>query len=141
MGAPQAGQIRAENAITQPRPNSYRCGEVVFRSINDQHDWPDLDAASDLCGGIGVLIVVAFGTNPVIVTIICQEECPMAPTTKPTGIKPGAPITPSRQIQKDGDPPMQLPEWLKSELRRAFAAPDDLYRPLSAADVIARNRR
>ncbi len=29
---------------------------------------------------------------------------------------------------------------LKAELTRAFAAPDDTYRPLSAADVIARNR-
>lgn len=29
---------------------------------------------------------------------------------------------------------------LKAELGRAFAAPDETYRPLSAADVIARNR-
>lgn len=29
---------------------------------------------------------------------------------------------------------------LKAELTRAFAAPDDTYLPLSAADVIARNR-
>ena len=29
---------------------------------------------------------------------------------------------------------------LKAELRRAFAAPDDTYRVLSAADVVARNR-
>ena len=29
---------------------------------------------------------------------------------------------------------------LKAELARAFAAPDDSYHPLSAADVIARNR-
>lgn len=31
-------------------------------------------------------------------------------------------------------------ERLKAELGRAFAAPDETYRPLSAADVIARNR-
>ncbi len=29
---------------------------------------------------------------------------------------------------------------LKAELGRAFAAPDETYRPLSAADVIAKNR-
>ena len=29
---------------------------------------------------------------------------------------------------------------LKAELTRAFAAPEDHYRPLTAADVIARNR-
>ena len=29
---------------------------------------------------------------------------------------------------------------LKAELERAFDAPDDTYRPLSAEDVIARNR-
>jgi len=29
---------------------------------------------------------------------------------------------------------------LKAELGRAFAAPEETYRPLSAADVIARNR-
>ncbi len=29
---------------------------------------------------------------------------------------------------------------LKAELTRAFAAPEDSYRPLTAADVIARNR-
>lgn len=31
-------------------------------------------------------------------------------------------------------------ERLKAELVRAFAAPDSSFRPLSAADVIARNR-
>ena len=31
-------------------------------------------------------------------------------------------------------------ERLKAELERAFAAPDDSYRPLSASDVIARNK-
>lgn len=31
-------------------------------------------------------------------------------------------------------------ERLKAELERAFAAPDDTYRPLSASDVIARNK-
>ena len=31
-------------------------------------------------------------------------------------------------------------ERLKAELGRAFAAPDETYRPLSAADVMARNR-
>ena len=31
-------------------------------------------------------------------------------------------------------------ERLKAELARAFAAPDDSYHPLSAADIIARNR-
>ena len=31
-------------------------------------------------------------------------------------------------------------ERLKAELTRAFAAPDKSYKPLSAADVIARNR-
>ena len=31
-------------------------------------------------------------------------------------------------------------ERLKAELERAFAAPDDTYRPLSASDVIARSR-
>ena len=31
-------------------------------------------------------------------------------------------------------------ERLKAELARAFAAPDSSFRPLSAADVIARNR-
>lgn len=31
-------------------------------------------------------------------------------------------------------------ERLKAELDRAFAAPDASYRPLSAAEVIARNR-
>ena len=31
-------------------------------------------------------------------------------------------------------------EHLKAELVRAFAAPDSSFRPLSAADVIARNR-
>ncbi len=31
-------------------------------------------------------------------------------------------------------------ERLKAELGRGFAAPDDTYRPLSASDVIARNR-
>ena len=30
---------------------------------------------------------------------------------------------------------------LKAELNHAFAAPDSSYRPLTAADVIARNRR
>ena len=30
---------------------------------------------------------------------------------------------------------------LKAELDRAFAAPDETYRVLSAADVVARNRR
>lgn len=30
-------------------------------------------------------------------------------------------------------------ERLKAELTHAFAAPDDAYRPLTAADVIARN--
>ena len=30
-------------------------------------------------------------------------------------------------------------ERLKAELERAFAAPDESYRPLSASDVIARN--
>jgi len=30
-------------------------------------------------------------------------------------------------------------ERLKAELQRAFAAPDSAYRPLSAAEVIARN--
>ena len=30
---------------------------------------------------------------------------------------------------------------LKAELERAFAAPDDTYRALSAADVIAKNKR
>lgn len=29
---------------------------------------------------------------------------------------------------------------LKAELNRAFAAPEDKYKPLTAADVIARNR-
>lgn len=29
---------------------------------------------------------------------------------------------------------------LKAELTRAFAAPDDSYKPLTAAEVIARNR-
>ena len=29
---------------------------------------------------------------------------------------------------------------LKAELTRAFAAPEDSYKPLTAADVIARNR-
>lgn len=32
-------------------------------------------------------------------------------------------------------------ERLRAELNVAFAAPDSAYRPLSAADVIARNRR
>ena len=31
-------------------------------------------------------------------------------------------------------------ERLKAELTRAFAAPDDSYHPLSASDVIARNK-
>ena len=31
-------------------------------------------------------------------------------------------------------------ERLKAELARAFTAPDDSYHPLSAADIIARNR-
>jgi antitoxin ParD1/3/4 len=31
-------------------------------------------------------------------------------------------------------------ERLKAELTRSFAAPEDSYRPLSAAEVIARNR-
>ena len=31
-------------------------------------------------------------------------------------------------------------ERLRAELGRAFAAPDETYRPLSAADVMARNR-
>ena len=31
-------------------------------------------------------------------------------------------------------------ERLEAELARAFAAPDDSYHPLSAADIIARNR-
>lgn len=31
-------------------------------------------------------------------------------------------------------------ERLKAELAREFAAPDDSYHPISAADVIARNR-
>jgi antitoxin ParD1/3/4 len=30
---------------------------------------------------------------------------------------------------------------LKAELNRAFAAPEESYRPLTAAEVIARNRR
>ncbi len=30
---------------------------------------------------------------------------------------------------------------LKAELTRAFAAPEESYRPLSAAEVIARNRK
>ena len=32
-------------------------------------------------------------------------------------------------------------ERLKAELQRAFAAPDDTYRPLSAAEVIEKNKR
>ena len=32
-------------------------------------------------------------------------------------------------------------ERLKAELTRAFAAPEESYRPLTAAEVIARNRR
>ena len=32
-------------------------------------------------------------------------------------------------------------ERLKAELQHAFAAPDDTFEPLTAADVIARNRR
>lgn len=32
-------------------------------------------------------------------------------------------------------------ERLKAELTQAFAAPDDAYRPLTAAEVIARNQR
>ena len=32
-------------------------------------------------------------------------------------------------------------EYLKAELAHAFAAPDDSYHPLSAAEVIARNQR
>lgn len=32
-------------------------------------------------------------------------------------------------------------ERLKAELAHAFAAPDSEYRPLTAADVIARNKR
>lgn len=32
-------------------------------------------------------------------------------------------------------------ERLKTELARAFATPDDSYRPLSASKVIARNNR
>ncbi len=31
-------------------------------------------------------------------------------------------------------------ERLKAELARAFAAPEDSYRPLTAAEVVARNR-
>ena len=31
-------------------------------------------------------------------------------------------------------------ERLKAELKRAFAAPDDAYHPLSASEVIARNK-
>jgi len=30
--------------------------------------------------------------------------------------------------------------WLKAELTRAFAAPEESYLPLTAAEVIARNR-
>lgn len=30
---------------------------------------------------------------------------------------------------------------LKAELQRAFAAPDDTYRPLTAAQVIEKNKR
>ena len=30
---------------------------------------------------------------------------------------------------------------LKAELTRAFAAPEEIYKPLSAAEVIARNRK
>lgn len=32
-------------------------------------------------------------------------------------------------------------ERLKGELRHAFATPEESYEPLSAADIIARNRR
>ena len=32
-------------------------------------------------------------------------------------------------------------ERLKAELQRAFAAPDDTYHPLSAAEVIEKNKR
>jgi antitoxin ParD1/3/4 len=32
-------------------------------------------------------------------------------------------------------------ERLKAELQHAFAAPDETFEPLTAADVIARNRR
>lgn len=32
-------------------------------------------------------------------------------------------------------------DWLKAELARAFAAPESAYKPLTAAEVIARNRR
>jgi len=33
-----------------------------------------------------------------------------------------------------------MDDRLKAELTRAFAAPEDSYRPLTAAEVIARNR-
>lgn len=45
-------------------------------------------------------------------------------------------------IQRDeGRAERQAFDHLKAELARAFAAPEHDYRPLSAVEVIARNRR
>jgi putative addiction module CopG family antidote len=44
-------------------------------------------------------------------------------------------------IRRDKEPvEREAFERLKAELARSYAAPEDSYRPLSAAEVIARNR-
>ncbi len=45
-----------------------------------------------------------------------------------------------RTITAQGEGEDEAMKRLKAELAQAFAAPDDAYRTLSAADVIVRNR-
>ena len=48
-------------------------------------------------------------------------------------------ITFVKMAEDIGDPPPDLVEAMGKELQQAFAAPDSAYRPLTAAEVIARN--
>ena len=45
------------------------------------------------------------------------------------------------RIEREAFERLEVFERLKAELAHAFAAPDDSYHPLSAAEVITRNKR
>ena len=45
------------------------------------------------------------------------------------------------RMEREAFERLEVFERLRAELANAFAAPDDSYHPLSAAEVIARNRR
>ena len=45
------------------------------------------------------------------------------------------------RMEREAFERLEVFEGLRAELASAFAAPDDSYHPLSAAEVIARNRR